>query len=312
MNGRRPQQPANHRLQAQLPVRAPSTVTTNPSPLVPSVTPVHSVPSVTSVTSVPLGGMYQAAPSYQQEHERMIKSMLEAKETKTVELKEPNREPIKEAAQPVREPIKEAAQPIREPIREAAQPIREPIKETAQPVREPIREAQAVKAPQPVREAPQAPKGPVAEAAAAPTVKAKRARAAPKTAKTTKAKADPPIAEPQIPTADLEIIKRYIQLDDEIKALKDRKKQMEETLSQLEDQVRNILQPLAAPVKTGNSVLRVKEKQVKETVTKGFLTAKLAESGELKDPARAPQIIEEIYKSCKVKSTKQEVCRNKK
>ena len=237
--------------------------------------------------------MFQAVPSYQQEHENMLKAMSESK---TIKEDAPTQEPIKASAPTVAvtEPVRAATiAPIKEaPIREA--PIREA----------PIREAPIAQ----VRPAAIAVEPVVAPVKAAP-VKAKRATRA---VAAPKPKGPPPIAEPDVDEEGLRLIRQYVRLDDEIIALKARKKEMEATLAQLEVQVRAIIQPLNAPVKSGTAVLRVKTKQVKESVTKGFITAKLAESGELKDPTKAAQIVENIYKSCKVKEEKQELCRNKK
>ena len=150
-----------------------------------------------------------------------------------------------------------------------------------------------------------APSGPRDPAEAAPKAKAKAKRAK-------KAETAPAIPVVESPLSDDQrgIIRRYIELDDQISELKIRVKELSQQRADLERLVSATIKPLAAPVKTGNTVLRLKVEQVKESLTKETWVKKLAQSGELKDPSKSQELVDGIYKNRAVTATKEELVRN--
>lgn len=92
------------------------------------------------------------------------------------------------------------------------------------------------------------------------------------------------------------MIQRYIALDDEITALNATLKAKRAERAELEDNVLAIIRPLEAPIKTGRTILRAKVKSVKGSLTQKLWTEKLAASGHLKDPAKAEELVKNIYK----------------
>lgn len=125
----------------------------------------------------------------------------------------------------------------------------------------------------------------------------------------------PKITEP-VPTSDMvlseehrALIERYIDTDNQIATLKAKLKELNNTKAQLEQQVTMVIKPLSVPIQTGNTVLRVKNKVTKQGISKAYFTAKLAQSGELKDPNKSKQIVDGIYGSLGVKKTEDELVR---
>ena len=91
-------------------------------------------------------------------------------------------------------------------------------------------------------------------------------------------------------------IQRYLQLDDEIANINGQLKQLREERKELHDEVLSMIRPLEAPVRAGTNILRARKKMVKETVNQKFLSKKLAECGELKDPTKANDLVKVFYK----------------
>jgi hypothetical protein len=111
-----------------------------------------------------------------------------------------------------------------------------------------------------------------------------------------------PVPEPIQPeqvglsTENRERIRRFLALDDEIAQLNSQLKQKREERATLKDVVTEILQPLGAPVKSGNSVLRVKKTVKREALNKTSWERHLAQSGYLKDSNKAKELVAKIYK----------------
>lgn len=155
----------------------------------------------------------------------------------------------------------------------------------------------APKAPKAASAPKAAPKAPIDPSAPAPA--AKRAKLAPPI----------PIVQSPLTGEQRSNIQRYITLDNEVTQLKARVKELCRQRDQLEVIVSAIIKPLAAPVKDGNTTLRIKVGDVKETLTKDKWVQKLAASGELKDPSKSQEVVDNIYKSLVVTKTKEELVR---
>ena len=91
-------------------------------------------------------------------------------------------------------------------------------------------------------------------------------------------------------------IRRFLALDDEIAQLNAQLKQKRDERAALKDVVTEIIQPLGAPIKSGESVLRVKKTVKRETLNKTTWERYLARSGYLKDPNQAKELVLKIYK----------------
>lgn len=206
-------------------------------------------------------------PKYLEEHEKLLESKLPARRSDPV----------------VSDVITEEPTPSQV---EDSIPSRAPVITTDSP--RPVRPAQ----PAQLTPAPKQPKAP----STAP-VKRQRAKIAPAI----------PIVQSPLTAEQRSNIQRYITLDNEVAQLKSRTKELIRQRDQLETIVSAIIKPLAAPVKDGNTTLRIKVGDVKETLTKDKWVQKLAASGELKDPAKSQELVDNIYKSLVVTKTKEEL-----
>lgn len=94
-------------------------------------------------------------------------------------------------------------------------------------------------------------------------------------------------------------IQRYIQLDNQIAQLNAQLKNLRAERKDLEDSVLATIRPLrSASVRTrDNVVLRVKKKKKKESLNQKVWAKKLAESGQLRDPSKATDVVKYVYKT---------------
>jgi hypothetical protein len=138
-----------------------------------------------------------------------------------------------------------------------------------------------------------------------PITPKKIAAKAPPKKPTVKRVAPKPVEESPLSDEQRQAIEAYIDLDDKIMEAKSKLKELQN--QQL------ILQPILAnalkntPIKSGNTVLRVKTSETKEGISQKFLIRKLEESGELKNSEHAKKVIEDIYKSRVVKGVKESI-----
>ena len=63
----------------------------------------------------------------------------------------------------------------------------------------------------------------------------------------------------------------------------------------LESEIAVVLQPLHAPVRSGNTILRVKKKKKRSCIGKKHLVTTLQNCGQLKDPSMAAEVVKFIY-----------------
>lgn len=116
-----------------------------------------------------------------------------------------------------------------------------------------------------------------------------------------------PVEESPLSEEHRRIICDYIALDDEIAQKKAELGALKKRQSELQLTLAVALKNVEAPVKSGNTVLRVKTSNTLESVSQAFLIRKLAESGELKNPENAKTVVTNIYKAREVKGVKESI-----
>lgn len=133
-------------------------------------------------------------------------------------------------------------------------------------------------------------------AASAPRASAPRA-SAPRASASRAASPAATAAQVGLSQESRDMIRRYIALDDQISKFNGQLSQLRKDRTALKKEVMRIIQPLPAPVKSGNTVLRVKTKIKRETVNQKFWVKALAESGQLIDPGTSKDLVTAIYKN---------------
>jgi hypothetical protein len=105
------------------------------------------------------------------------------------------------------------------------------------------------------------------------------------------------------------LLKRYLVADNDFIRAQEEMKRAKALRDELQDMVKSIIKPINAPVAQDNAVFRVKQKPVKETLTKSTWVRKLEESGELRDPSKAAELVNQIYKSLAITKYTEELVR---